>query len=134
MDEDGPLLSAKFPDWPEEFNQNESCNHVSIELNENECETNVIHSHISCTSNVPAQVSVCNKCVDVQVELQKAKIAVEKLKKKCSDKASEIKRLKAAEKRSRQAKCTLEEMLQEMKKKKWITDEGQDVLNVNNPC
>lgn len=68
---------------------------------------------------------------DCFYELQKAKLVVTKLQKRCTEKASEIKRLKAAEKRSRLARCTLEDMLQEMKQKKWITDEGQDVLNVN---
>lgn len=64
-------------------------------------------------------------------ELQKSKMTVEKLQKRCNEKAAEIKRLRAAEKRSRIAKCSLEEILCELKNKKWISNEGHAVLNVN---
>lgn len=102
----------------------------TLELNEVECVANDISSHIPCTSNGSTLVSVCNKCIQLEIELQKVKLSVTKLQKRCSDKAAEIKRLKAAEKRSRLAKCSLVDMVQELKQRKLITAEGQDVLNV----
>lgn len=135
LDEDESLLSNQLFGWSHETSENERVsNEVSGSsqiLNEVESVANEICSHIASTSNPAQGIAICNKCVQLEVELQKAKLVVLKLKKRCTDKVSEIKRLKAAEKRSRLAKCTLEDMLQEMKQKKWITDEGEDVLNVN---
>lgn len=81
--------------------------------------------------NVENILKVCTKCTQLEVELQKSKTAVEKLQKRCKEKAAEIKRLRAAEKRSRTAKSSLEEILCELKNEKWISNEGQAVLNVN---
>lgn len=78
-------------------------------------------------------VHVCQKCIDLDIQLQKAKSTITKLQKKCSEKTSDINRLKASEKRLRLSKCTLEEIFREFKEKKWISDEGQSVLNVNKP-
>lgn len=79
-------------------------------------------------------VHVCQKSIDLDIQLQKAKSTITKLQKRCSDKSSEINRLKASEKRLRLSKCTMEEILRDFKEKKWISDEGQSVLNVNKPC
>lgn len=74
--------------------------------------------------------NVCQNCVQQNVELQKLKATVSKIQKKCAQKAAEIKRLRAAEKRSKFAKKTLEEMLCELKENNWISDEGREALKV----
>lgn len=135
LDEDESLLLDHFSGSPQEKNDENRVNNdvsgPSQASKENICVVNEVSSHNTCTSN-PAQGSAaCNKCVQLDVELQRTKLVVIKLQKRCTDKSSEIKRLKAANQRSKLAKCTLEDMLQEMKQKKWITAEGEDVLNVN---
>lgn len=74
---------------------------------------------------------VCHECVQMNLQLQKSKGTILKLQKKCAEKAAEIKRLRASEKRLKLAKNSLEEILCELKKKNWISDEGQEVLKVN---
>lgn len=68
--------------------------------------------------------------MDLDNQLQKSISIIAKLQKRCALKTAEVNRLKASEKRLRLSKCTLEEILRELKEKKWITDEGQSVLNV----
>lgn len=75
--------------------------------------------------------SVCTKCVQFKIEVLKSQITISKLQKRCSEKTSEIKRLRLSQKRAQMAKASLEELLKEIKEKKWISDEGRDVLNVN---
>lgn len=85
-----------------------------------------------CENRTHNDVSaVCGKCVQVEIDLQKSKAVIKKLQARCVQKTAEIKRLRAAEKRSKIAKCNLGEMLREMKEKNWISNEGQEILNVN---
>lgn len=77
-------------------------------------------------------IDICSKCVQLEVELQKSKMVVAKLQKRCIDKTAEIKRLRCAEKRSKIARSSLEDIIREIKKKNWISVEGENVLNVNN--
>lgn len=74
---------------------------------------------------------LCTKCVQLEIEVQKSQVTISKLQKRCSEKTSEIKRLRLSKKRAQMAKKSLEELLKEIKEKKWISDEGRDVLNVN---
>lgn len=74
---------------------------------------------------------MCSKCVQLGTEVQKLQITVSHLQKKCKEKTSEIKRLRLSEKRSKAAKTSLEGILKEVKDRKWISDEGSNVLNVN---
>lgn len=76
-------------------------------------------------------LNICQECIQLDIELQKSKAVIAKLQKRCAEKAAEIKRLRAAEKRSKLAKSSLEEVLREMKENKWISSEGEDILNVN---
>lgn len=73
---------------------------------------------------------ICQKSINLDIQLQKAKSTIAKLQKKCADKVAEVNRLKAAEKRLRLSKCSLEEILRDLKEKKWISDEGENILNV----
>lgn len=75
---------------------------------------------------------ICKKCIELDIQLQKAKFTITKLQKRCVQKAAEIDRIKAAEKRLRLSKCTLEEMLRHLKEEKLISEDGQSVLNVIN--
>lgn len=75
-------------------------------------------------------VSICSKCAQLEIELQKSKNVVEKLKKRCIDKTAEIKRLRSAEKRTKMAKYSLEEILRDLRNKKWISAAGENVLKV----
>lgn len=70
------------------------------------------------------------ECIQLDIELQKAKLTIIKLQKRVSEKTAEINRLKASEKRHKLAKCNLVEILGELKNKKWISEEGQQTLNV----
>lgn len=87
------------------------------------------HTHDTMAQS-QSELLACNKCVQLQFELEKSKIVVSKLQKRCAVKTAEIKRLRVSEKRSKLAKKTLEDVLREIKDKKWISAEGQDVLNV----
>lgn len=89
-----------------------------------------IENTSECSSH--DQNDFCLKCPQVNLQLQKSKLQIIKLKKQCAQKSSEIKRLRAAQTRSKLAKSSLEEIIREIKEKKWISDEGQDVLNVIN--
>lgn len=75
--------------------------------------------------------SLCTKCVQVEIEVQKAKITISKLQKRCGEKTSEINRLRLSQKRAQMAKQTLEDILKDMKEKNLISDEGRSILNVN---
>lgn len=90
---------------------------------------NAPDNRIEQTNNI-AKV-VCQKCTELNLELQKCKSVVLKLQKRCTEKSAEIKRLRAAEKRAKLAKISLEEILREFKANKWISDEGQEVSKVN---
>lgn len=137
LDEDSSLLSS-FSGWPQEPNEHECMTNTgrSLEINHNGvmCDS---FSRVTSNSNVTekqaqiANTHDCCKCLQLEVELKKSKIEVLNLKKRCQNKAAEIKRLRAADQRSKSAKCSLEEMLREIKQKKWITDEGQAAMNVN---
>lgn len=87
-------------------------------------------NNINVTNDQPKQF-LCDKCVQIDTELQKSQMTIKKLQKRCAEKTAEIKRLRVSEKRAKMAKKTLEELLSEIKDKKWISDEGQNILNVN---
>lgn len=79
------------------------------------------------------QQDICKNCLVLEVELQKSKMVIAKLQKRCADKTAEINRLRLSEKRAKLAKKTLEDLLKDIKNKNWISDEGRDVLNVIEP-
>lgn len=74
---------------------------------------------------------VCKKSLELQVQLTRANETIKKLQRRCAEKTLQLNRLKATEKRCRLAKKNLEEMVRDMKEKKWISDEGQLILHVN---
>lgn len=76
---------------------------------------------------------ICKKCLQMELKLQKSQATIAKLQKRCSQKTSEIKRLRVSEKRAKLSKKSLEDLLHDIKENKWISDEGQSVLNVNKP-
>lgn len=77
------------------------------------------------------QNNICEKCIKQNMTIQKFQSVILRLQKRCAQKSAEIKRLRAVGKRSKFAKKSLEEMLNEMKKNKWITNEGQEIMSVN---
>lgn len=138
MDADAPLLSS-FSGWPQKDNGQECMpNSLSVSV-ENGVSVSVDvsddASHETCSSGEHqhqfTNTENCGKCLQLELELKKAKIEVLNLKKRCHDKAAEIKRIRASEQRSKSSKSSLEEMVRELKQKKWITDEGQAAMNVN---
>lgn len=139
LEEDAPLFFDQFSGWPQETDEH-SCvskenpgrSQESIQQ-PSDCVMNN-SSQATCSSDVPKKnariETMCCNCVQLEIDLHKTKITLSKLQKRCHDKAAEIKRLRASEQRAKTAKYTLEEMIREMKQKKWISDEGQNVLNV----
>lgn len=131
MDEDASLFSG-FSGWPQEQNNPG----LSLEISDNGM-TSDYSSRATCSSNAtekPSKITNthnCGKCLQLELELKKTKIEVLNLKKRCHNKAAEIKRIRASEQRSKSSKCSLEEMVRGMKQKNWITDEGQVAMNVN---
>lgn len=85
------------------------------------------------TVNDKGKPNLCKKCLQLEVKLQKSQMVISKLQKRCADKTGEIKRLRLSDKRSKMANKTLEDLFREIKSKKWISDEGQEVLNVIEP-
>lgn len=67
----------------------------------------------------------------MELKLQKYEQIIQKLKDRCTEKTSEINRLRAALKRIALSKTNMKELLQQLKDKKFITDEGHSVLQVN---
>lgn len=91
------------------------------------------HSYPS-KGNSPQVISddhICYKSIYMELKLQKAEQTIEKLKKRCAEKSSEINRLRTALKRVALSKTNLKELLQQLKEKKFISDEGHNVLQVN---
>lgn len=80
----------------------------------------------------PSDSHVCKKSLQMEIQLIKANETITKLQRRCAEKTEQLNRLKASEKRCRLAKKNLEEILREFKEKKWVSDEGQQILNVNN--
>lgn len=74
---------------------------------------------------------ICSKSIQLEFELQKARIIIDRLQKRCAEKAVQINRLKVAERRATLAKLNLEGIIKDIKERKWISDEGEQVLNVN---
>lgn len=74
--------------------------------------------------------NICPSCIQLEIRLQQSNILISKLKKRCAEKTAEIVRLRAAEKRAKFSNKNLHEMLDEFIAKKWVTEEGQDVLKV----
>lgn len=135
MDEDAALLSS-FSGWPQERNEHEGVpNHVSSVEISDDAVTSGSFSHETCSSTEHqmqfTNTQNCGKCLHLELELKKAKIEVLNLKKRCHTEAAEIKRIRAAEQRSKSSKSSLEEMIRELKQKQWITNEGQAAMNVN---
>ena len=98
-----------------------------------ECLSEVTEQMCECSaSGQPSEnlENVCCKCVQLDMELQKSKQVIAKLQKKCHEKNSEIKRLRASEKRAKMVRSSLEEIMRQIKEKKWISDEGEEVMNV----
>lgn len=67
----------------------------------------------------------------MELKLQKYDEVIEKLKKRCAEKTSEINRLRSALQRVALSETNMKELLQHLKDKNFITDEGQSVLQVN---
>lgn len=75
---------------------------------------------------------VCKESLQLQIQLVKAQETIKKLQKKCAEKSAQLIRLKASEKRAHVANFNLKEIIQDIKQNKWISDDGQIILNVNN--
>lgn len=138
MDEDASLFSS-FSGWPQDHLEHECVTNpgLSLEISDNGV-TSGSSSPVACNSMATEKQTQitntrnCGKCLQLELELKKAKIEVLNLKKRCHNKAAELKRIRASEQRSKSSKSSLEEMIREMKQKKWITDEGQAAMKVNN--
>lgn len=76
------------------------------------------------------QVHHCSKSIELEMQLIKANNAIRKLQTRCIEKSSELIRLRSALKRSEMSKCTLKEILNEIRKNKLISEEGHQKLNV----
>lgn len=72
----------------------------------------------------------CSKAINLELMLLKAKETIKKLQTRCSEKTKDISRLRAALKRSEMSKYSLQEILNDMKENKMISDEGQHILSV----
>lgn len=98
-----------------------------------ECLFEVAEQMFECSENDQQAENleeVCRKCIQLDMDLQKSKQVIAKLQKKCREKNSEIKRLRASEKRAKIVKSSLEEIMRQIKEKKWISEEGEEVMNV----
>lgn len=74
---------------------------------------------------------ICSKSIYMELKLQKCEQIIEKLKNRCIEKTTEINRLRTALNRVVLSKANMKELLQQLKDKKFITDEGHSVLKVN---
>lgn len=74
---------------------------------------------------------ICSKSIYMEMKLQKAEKIIENLKKRCTEKSSEINRLRSALKRVTLSKTNLKELLQQLKDRNFISDDGHNVLQVN---
>lgn len=87
----------------------------------------------------PAQVSpevisaphICSQSIYLELKLQRSNEIIEKLQKRCHEKTAEIGRLRASLKRVTLSKTNLKVVLQEIKEKKMISEEGFTSLQVN---
>lgn len=64
------------------------------------------------------------------MKLIRANETIKKLQKRCSEKTAQINRLKVSEKRHLLLKKSLQEIVRDIKEKKWISDDGQRILHV----
>lgn len=93
------------------------------------------HSYTRKPSSVSPDVvsgeHICSKSIYMELKLQKAEETIAKLKKKVVERTSQVNRLQAALKRATLSKMHLKDVLQEIKTKNMISDEGYDILQVN---
>lgn len=132
MEEDAPYFEngQSLPNLNSHDESTENSEGYEDVWSQNYFDEVIEHSPIAECSSSNQPKHVCEKCVKLDLELQKSKLTISKLQKRCIEKTAEIKRLRAIEKRSNFAKNSLQEILREIKNKKWISDEGQQVLNV----
>lgn len=64
------------------------------------------------------------------MKLIRANETIKKLQTRCSEKTAQINRLNVSEKRHQLSKKSLQEILRDIKEKKWINDDGQKILHV----
>lgn len=76
----------------------------------------------------------CPKSIQLEFDLQKAKKTIEKLQIGSKEKAAKINRLQKALNRSKLTNSNLKDLLNDLKNRKWISDEAHSILNVNSPC
>lgn len=81
--------------------------------------------------NNTANQHTFEKSFALELQLIKANETIEKLQKRCAEKTALINRLRASEWRLRLSRSNLQGILNDFKKKKWVTEEGQHILNVN---
>lgn len=74
---------------------------------------------------------ICSQSIYLELKLQRANDIIAKLQKRCHEKSAEIGRLRAALKRVTLSKSNMKEVLQEIKEKKMISEEGFTSLQVN---
>lgn len=88
----------------------------------------------------PAQTSpevvstehICSKSIYLELKLQRARETISKLQKRCADKTAEIGRLKSAVKRLAVSKTNLKELIEDIKQKNMISEQGhQNLIQVN---
>lgn len=92
------------------------------------------HSYPSRGDLSPQIISedhICSKSIYMELKLHKYEEIIEKLQKRCTVKTTEINRLRTALKRITLSKTNMNELLQQLKDKNFITDEGHSVLQVN---
>lgn len=98
---------------------------------------NIFREH--CYSRNPERLSpeivseehICAKSIHMELKLQKANEIIQRLQKRCADKNSELDRLRSSLKRLTLSKANLKELLQDIRNKNMISDEGHQVLQVN---
>lgn len=74
---------------------------------------------------------ICSQSIFLQLKLQQSNEVIERLKKRCSERTKEVARLRASLKRVTMHKMNLKEILDEIKEKKMISEEGHQILQVN---
>lgn len=82
------------------------------------------------SAEIESHNHICSQSINLNLKLQRANETIAKLQKRCSEKKSEIDRLRSALKRAKLSKFNYKELLEEIKEKNMISEEGHHILQV----
>lgn len=71
---------------------------------------------------------ICSETIELEIKLIKVNETVDKLSSKCCEKAKEIARIRAAEKRAKISISNMQQILNQFKDDKIISNEGHEKL------